>query len=152
MDMRVLRGSFLVRAFAVGLAILGTYSQPANAQTVQGKFTLTQATRWGSTELPAGEYAYSIEERASVPLIFVHGTAKGSKSGIILSPNWDATGDFHASKLELVSNGKEMTVQSFYVAALGRVFHYYSHDAKPLRAEKKMQPLQTAAARPANAR
>ena len=45
--MRVLRGSFLVRAFVVGLAILGTYSQPANAQTVQGKFTLTQCHTLG---------------------------------------------------------------------------------------------------------
>jgi len=148
--MRVLRGSFFVRALAVGIAILGAYSQPANAQTVQGKFTLTQAMRWGSNELPAGEYEYSIEARASVSLVFIHGTVKGSKSGIILSPNWEATTDSRASKIELVSNGAEMAVQSFYVAALGRVFHY-PIEAKPLRAEKKTQPLQTAAARPANA-
>jgi hypothetical protein len=151
MDMRVLRGSFLVRALLVGIAMLGTYAQPANGQTVQGKFTLTQSIRWGSAELPAGEYAYSIEERAPVPLIFIHGTAKGAKSGIILSPSWDATDESHASKIELVSNGKEMAVQSFYVAALGRVFHYPTN-VKPLRAEKKAQPLQTAVARPANAR
>jgi len=151
MDMRALRGSFLVRALIVGLAMVGAYSQPANGQTVQGKFTLTQSIRWGSTELPAGEYAYCIEERVSVPLVFIHGTAKGAKSGIILSPNWDTTGDSHASKIELVPNGKEMAVQSFYVAALGRVFHY-SNGVKTLRAEKKTQPLQTAAARPANAR
>lgn len=149
--MRVLRGSFLVRALVVGIAILGAYTQPANAQTVQGKFTLTQAMRWGSNELPAGEYEYTIEARASVSLVFIHGTAKGSKSGIILSPNWDAITDSHASKLQLVSNGAEMSVQSFYVAALGRVFHY-PIEVKPLRAEKKTQPLQTAAARPANAR
>jgi hypothetical protein len=151
MDMRILRGSLLVRTLAVGIAILGTYSQPASAQTVQGKFTLTQATRWGSSELPAGEYEYSIEARASVSLVFIHGTAKGSKSGIILSPNWEATTDSHASKIELVSNGAEMSVQSFYVAALGRVFHY-PIEQKSLRAEKKTQPLQTAAARPMNAR
>ncbi len=149
--MRVLRGSFLVRALAVGIAMLGAYSQPASAQAVRGKFTLAQATRWGSNELPAGEYEYTVEQHASVSLVFIHGTAKGSKTGIILSPNWDATTDFHASKIELVSNGAEMSVQSFYVAALGRVFHY-PIEVKPLRAEKKTQPLQTAAARPANAR
>jgi hypothetical protein len=151
MDMRVLRGSFLVRALAVAIAILGAYSQPANAQAAQGKFTLTQAARWGSTELPSGEYEYSIEDRASVSLIFIHGTAKGSKSGIVLSPSWEATAESHTSRIELVFNGAEMSVQSFYVAALGRVFHY-SIQVKPLRAEKKTQPLQTAAARPANAR
>jgi hypothetical protein len=151
MDMRALRGSFLFRALLVGLAVLGVYSQPANGQSVQGKFTLTQTVRWGSAELPAGEYVYSIEERASVPLIYIHGTAKGSKSGIILSPNWNDTGDSRTSKIELVSDGKEMVVQSFYVAALERVFHYPA-DVKTLRAEKKTQPLQTATARPTNAR
>jgi hypothetical protein len=127
MDMRALRGSFLFRAL------------------------LTQTVRWGSAELPSGEYAYSIEERATVPLIFIHGTARGSKSGIIVSPNWDATVDSHASEIQLVSDGKEMVVQSFYVAALDRVFHY-STGVKTLHAEKKKQPLQTAVARPANAR
>jgi hypothetical protein len=150
MDMRARRSSFLVRAFAVGIAILGAYTQPANAQTVKGKFTLTQSTRWGSAELPAGEYEYSIEDRGSVSLVFIHGTAKGSKSGIIFSPSWNATDDSHASKIELASSGGEMTVQSFYVAALGRVFHYPI--GVKLAAEKKTQPLQTAAARPANAR
>jgi len=149
--MRALRGSFLFRALLVALAMLGVCSRPANGQAVEGKFTLTQTVRWGSAELPAGEYAYSIEDRATVPLIFIHGTARGSKSGIIASPNWDATDDFHASKIQLVSDGKQMVVQSFYVAALDRVFHY-STGVKTLRAEKKGQPLQTAVARPANVR
>lgn len=149
--MRTLRGSFLIRVLIVGMAMVGAYSQPANGQAVQGKFTLTQTIRWGSSELPAGEYAYSIQENASVPLIFIHGKGNGAKSGIILSPNWDPTNESRASRIELLSDGKEMTVQSFYVAALGRVFHY-SNGAKQLRAEKKTQPLQTAVARPANGR
>ena len=150
--MRMLRGSFLIRALIVGIAMFGAYSQPAGGQTAEGKFTLTQTTRWGSAELPAGEYEYSIQESAATPLIFIHGEGKGAKSGIIVSPNWDATDESRTSRIELVSNGKEMMVQSFYVATMGRVFHYYSNGVKQQRVEKKAQPLQTAVARPTNAR
>jgi hypothetical protein len=143
------RGSLAARILFVAIAMLGAATKPATAQTVEGKFTFAQETRWGNTILPAGNYTYSIEQFSATPVIVFHGEGKGAKSGFIPSTNWNAAKELRASKIVLVPDHGEMTVQSFSVAALGRVFNY-PVGAKNLHAAVKKQPVQTAMAQPAS--
>ena len=137
------RGTTVVRVLILAIAALGAASIPANAQTVKGSFTFTQATRWGNTILPPGKYTYSFEDYSTTPVLVFHGEGKGATSGFILSSNWNEADELRASKIELVSDGGEMVVHSFAVAALGRVFTY-PVGSKVQRAALSKPPLQTA--------
>jgi hypothetical protein len=149
MDMNAFRGSMFGRGsmaahiLFVAMALLAGVSIPANAQTVAGTFTFTQDTRWGASILPAGKYTYSIEEYATTPVIIFHGEGKDAKSGFIFSANWSEADELRASKIELVSDHGEMTVHSFAVAALGKVFTY-PVSVKMQHAAASKPPVQTA--------
>jgi hypothetical protein len=68
---------YLSKAFVVAVCLLavGLSSSPASAADVlAGKFTLTHATQWNDTVLPAGDYTFRVARTVTnADLLTVHG-------------------------------------------------------------------------------
>jgi len=61
---------------AVGLLAVGLNAKAADVPAIQGKFTLTSATRWGQATLPAGEYSFTLDHAYPGGMITVHQGAR----------------------------------------------------------------------------
>src|SRR6202171_825377 len=115
--------SRFVRVVLLGLAALcGAASPILGQETVGGKFTLTENTRFGKRFLPAGAYTFSIEptgvlqsfnsiRRASPHvLVVLHPTTNAGSIAIIFARASRSAHALDASKLVLepVNNGMAM--------------------------------------------
>ena len=72
--------------FAALLAVSALSLAPTVAsaqQPVHGKFTLTHGVRWGSAEIPAGEYEFSFDPETTSPVL-VLGKVSGVPTGFLM--------------------------------------------------------------------
>jgi hypothetical protein len=51
----------VLRLLVLGVLAAGLSAKPASAQDIQGKFTLTSATRWNQVTLPPGDYSFTLD-------------------------------------------------------------------------------------------
>ena len=111
------------RRFAVfGMLVLGALmtgvnAEPARAQALEGEFTLTSTTRWGSATLPPGNYSFTLDQVEPGSLIKV---SRGARTvAFILAGGYDdATSGRSAMYLE---NG---TVRKLRLPYIGRTLKY----------------------------
>jgi len=108
-----------------GLALLAAcfVAGHANAQVLQGKFTLPFQARWGQTILPAGEYSFKLDSvRPSCTLQLYRGR---NAVAMILAQSYDWTSSGQA-ELTVVGG----TVRSLNLPDIGVVLHYAPQRAK----------------------
>jgi hypothetical protein len=105
--------------FAAALLTPILFAGSANAQSYfQGQFTLQQATRWGRSVLPAGEYR--IRAAISNPTVF---TIEDAKTGKMVAYEFSSIvervpqNEDH-SELLLGTRGQQRVIYSFHVVEL----------------------------------
>jgi hypothetical protein len=59
--MKTNQKSTVLRLLVLGMMVAGLNAKPASAQVLQGKFTLTSATRWNQATLAAGDYTFTLD-------------------------------------------------------------------------------------------
>jgi hypothetical protein len=110
------------------LSLMSSMAFPSNAlaqPTIAGTFTLSSEARWGPVVLPAGEYAYGVEDNGSSPLVIIF-SSRGAGKGFVFPTSISEMGDSDKGKISLEKDG-ELVVTSVCVEKLGLVFHYAAH-------------------------
>src|SRR5580704_1060100 len=110
-------------------------AQPA----IAGRFTLSGETRWGSIVLPAGEYAFGIEENGSFPLVTIF-SKSGTGKGFVFPSSVTEMGYSDKGRIALDTKDGKTVVTAVYVENLGLVLHYAAHTTRAEMAQKKMKP------------
>ena len=129
--------SRFVRVVLLGLvALYGAASPLLGQETVGGKFTLTENTRFGKKFLPAGAYTFSIEptgalqsvdsiQSASHPvLVIVRPTTNAGPIAIIFAMASRSAHALDSSKLVLEPMNNGMTMHSMYLGQQGLVLDF----------------------------
>jgi hypothetical protein len=116
------------------------FASNAGAQpTMAGRFTLLGEARWGSIVLPAGEYAFGIDESSSMPLVVIF-SSNGTGKGFVLPTSVTKMGYSDRGRLTLHTEDGETVVTAVCAEKLGLVLHYNAHTTKVEMAQKKTLP------------
>jgi hypothetical protein len=107
--------------------------------TIAGRFTLSGEARWGSIVLPAGEYAFGIDESSSLPLVIIF-SSDGTGRGFVLPTSVTKMEYSERGRVTLHTEDGETVVTAVYVEKLGLVLHYNAHTTKLEMAQKKTMP------------
>jgi Na+-translocating ferredoxin:NAD+ oxidoreductase RnfG subunit len=99
------------------------FAGAANAQTVQGTFTLDHAARWGNTVLPAGDYRLNFDPGADPSLAVISDARSGQRVATVLSAITEDGSKGHTALL-IGRRGNQRVIYSFRVAELGESFVY----------------------------
>jgi len=121
----------------LGLAMLAACFSAghANAQMLQGKFTLPSETRWGQATLPAGDYSFTLASVSSdCPLLIQRGT---TNVGMFFATVRDQNYSDHA-ELRI----EKGTVRALNLPSLGMVFEYAPQHHKYLTAPEEREIAQ----------
>jgi hypothetical protein len=95
----------------------------ANAQSLQGKFTLQHTARWGQAVIPAGEYRFTLDPGAAPALVVIYDANTGRRVAFVSSPiaEGNAKG---GSALLIGRRGNQREIYSLRLAELGETFVY----------------------------
>lgn len=129
------------------LSLMSSMALPSNAlgqPTIAGTFTLSSAARWGPIVLPAGEYAYGVEDNGSSPLVIIF-SGRGAGKGFVFPTSISEMGDSDKGKISLEKKDGELVVTSVCVEKLGLVFHYAAHTTTAETVIKTLPDSYTAA-------
>jgi hypothetical protein len=124
------------------LSLISSMAFPSHAgaqPTIAGRFTLSGEARWGSIVLPAGEYAFGIDESSSLPLVIIF-SSNGTGRGFVLPTSVTKMGYSDRGRVTLHTEDGETVVTAVYAEKLGLVLHYNAHTTKVEMAQKKTLP------------
>jgi hypothetical protein len=126
-----------VKAALLALVALGGAASPLLGQeTVGGKFTLTENTRFGEKSLPAGAYKFSIEpvgilqsvdsiqDMRHVVRVIVRPETNSGPVAMIFAMASRSAHALDSSKLVLASMNNGMVVKSMYLDPQGLVLEF----------------------------
>jgi hypothetical protein len=135
--------SRFVRVVLLGLvAVCGGASPILGQETVGGKFTLTENTRFGKKSLPPGAYTFSIEPTGALQsvdsiqsaghpvLVIVRPTANAGPIAIIFAMASRSDHALDSSKLVLEPMNNGMAMHSMYLDQQGLVLDFDWWSAK----------------------
>jgi hypothetical protein len=108
---------------ATALLAACLFTGAANAQTVHGKFTLDNTTRWGKAVLPAGEYQLTFNPAREPGIVAISDAKTGKKVALIYTAITEGAGK-GGSALFVGQRGRQRVIYSFRLAELGRTFIY----------------------------
>jgi hypothetical protein len=106
---------------ALALATVCVNAIPASAQSYKGSFTLPNDVRWQGTNLPAGDYTFTMKSAASPALIQLEGP-KGGSFITALTVDKAQAGDHSFMTLERRAGSS--VVRDLYLAEIGIRVHY----------------------------
>ncbi|HTW57432.1 MAG TPA: hypothetical protein VMD99_04855 [Terriglobales bacterium] len=134
-------------AYAVVLALTTLNFAPTLAsgqETARGRFTLAHDVRWGSVEVPAGEYKFSLESNDLVHVVTLNELNHNQKGFFLLVHDVDDTRPTDRSMLVLRTTADGTSyVSAMQLPEFGMTLRF----AKPSgRAEKQIARAGTAAA------
>jgi hypothetical protein len=109
---------------AIALVALCASPNSVNAQDrFKGHFTLTSDVRWNGTELPAGEYSFTLASTAMPARILVHGP-NGYMFVLTSASSTKDRGE--ASNLTIERRGDSRYISNLYLADLGIELRYHA--------------------------
>jgi len=112
----------ILAVLAIGLIALCASPNSVNAQDrFKGHFTLTNDVRWNGTELPAGEYSFTLSSTAVPAKILLHGP-NGYMFVLTSSVSTKAVGE--NSSLTIERRGDSRYISDLYLADLGMELRY----------------------------
>lgn len=115
-----------LRRFAVFGALatisLAGLMLPVSAQSYRGKFTLPFAVRWGSADLPAGEYTVATGQVGSAAVIWVSG--KGITATIMPGPINLREATDAGAKIEVTDVNGTQVVTRFIASSAGKDYSF----------------------------
>ena len=140
--MKSIHSSSLLKVLVLALGVLGASATSAQAQSVNGKFTLTHETRWGSVVLTPGEYRFSLQS-PSLPAPIMVGKAGAPAVAVVLPQAVSTEQLTDTSSLVLSHNERgESFVSGLYLGNLGLSLHYAApKGAMPASETAKLSPI-----------
>jgi hypothetical protein len=108
------------------LSLISSFAFPGHAlaqPVIAGKFTLSNAAKWGSVMLPAGEYTFAVEDSMSPPTVMIF-AADGTGKGIVVPAFVSDIKGTDSGKMTLEVRDGQRVVTALYVKRLGIVLHY----------------------------
>jgi hypothetical protein len=132
------------------MAFCGAAGPALGQETVGGKFTLTENTRFGKKFLPAGTYKFSVEpvgvlqsissvqSARQVVQVIVRPEAKAAPVAILFAMATRRAPALNSSKLVLEPVNKELVMQSMFLEEQGLVLDFEwlnSKDKTPMLAQ-----------------
>lgn len=125
---------------AIGLIAACVAASPASAQDVfKGSFTLPQEARWGSVNLPAGDYTFTLKSAGLPAMITLYGPNGGC---FIMSSSTDTKDMDKPSNLKIERHGFRSFIKELYLADLHLKLNY-SVPSTPKDQELAMGPVST---------
>jgi hypothetical protein len=124
------------------LSLISTLAFPVHAgatPVIAGKFTLSSPAKWGSVNLPAGEYTFAVEDSTSPPMVMVF-AADGTGKGMVVPAFVSDIKGADSGKMTLEVQGGQTVVTALYVERLGIVLHYGAGRPNAELAQKKAAP------------
>jgi hypothetical protein len=115
------------------LAISSTtlFTAAAQAQRVEGSFTLPYTVHWGLATLPAGNYTFEAPS-SSEPFIL---TVRGEGTSAMIMSQGRTTLTANRSSLQIANEGSGAIVSSLQLAPYGLTFQYGSHRCRAVEME-----------------
>ena len=106
---------------------------------VAGKLTISSAVKWGSVNLPAGEYTFAVEDSVSPPTVLIF-AADGTGKGMVVPAFVSDIKGADSKTMTLVEENGQTVVTALYVERLGIVLHYVPARPNVELAQKKAAP------------
>ena len=130
--------------FAALLAVSALSLAPTVAsaqQPAHGKFTLTHGVRWGSAEIPAGEYEFSFDPETASPVLVLSKVSGVPTRFLMLVPSIDNSKPTDVNRLVLESAPEGSYVSEMQLPQFGMTlgFPVPSHAAEK-RVAKTVTP------------
>jgi hypothetical protein len=132
----------LSRIQVLMLSLISSLAFPLHAgatPVVAGKFTISSAVKWGSVNLPAGEYTFAVEDSVSPPTVTIFG-ADGTGKGMVLAAFVSDIKGADSGTMTLEVRDGQTVVTALYVERLGIVLHYGTARSNAELAQKKPAP------------
>jgi len=120
--MRFSKNSPFSKLTFIAVSLLALLASPALAEDGAGKFTLTREVHWGPNVLPAGEYTYALQHKAS-EVLFLR-TASGDRSYIVLARSTGAVARDEGDSLLLQRSGDDWFVSSLTLGEMGETLYF----------------------------
>jgi len=134
--MKATRSLKSVRMLLLAVLAVGLSASLANAQEIEGKFTLPFEASWGKTVLPAGDYSFRVNPSLGSSCIV---TVSQGRHGVALIVANSATRSEMAgsSALIAVRSAGSYRIQALRLAEAGVVLEYTPPKApRPILAEQ----------------
>jgi hypothetical protein len=110
----------LLAVFALSLAPAVVSAQ----QPAHGKFTLTHDVRWGSAEIPAGEYQFSFDPETASPVLVLSKVSGVSTGFLMLVPSIDNSRPTDVNRLVLQSTPEGSYVSEMQLPQFGMTLEF----------------------------
>jgi hypothetical protein len=121
MKTKITRTTIRVTLLAAALLATGFFGSVAKAQAgIQGKFTLTQETRWGQAVLRPGDYIIAFDHH--MPGLLVVRDAKSRRTVAFECPEIRETGNAGKSELLMSARGRQPVVHTLRLVEIGEVY------------------------------
>ena len=111
-------------ATCAAAASLGVFGTAANAQHLQGSFTLPHAIQWGGSNFPSGVYRFETEPGGNRYVLMVRG--QGRAAFVMARSAEPYKGGENA--LRLIRTGNKATVSSLRLAHYGIALQYVDRE------------------------
>jgi hypothetical protein len=122
--MNGIRISSLIRFSGLALLAACFVAGHANAQVIQGKFTLPFSARWGKATLPAGDYSFALDSVGPTCTLHLYRGRNGV--GMILSQSYDKS---YSGNAELTV--EQGAVRTLNLPELGIILQYAAAPQAP---------------------
>jgi hypothetical protein len=140
--MKSIRSSMLFKVVILAIGTLGVSVGSAQAQSANGKFTLTHEAHWGGAVLSPGVYSFSLRS-PNLPAPIMVGKSGSAQIAIVLPEMVSTEKPTDGSRLVLTRNDAgESFVSALYLGDLGLSLHYATPKAQAPAAETaKLGPI-----------
>ncbi len=132
----------LSRIQVLMLSLISSLAFPVHAgatPVVAGKFTISGAVKWGSVNLPAGEYTFAVEDSVSPPTVSIF-AADGTGKGMVVPAFVSEIKGADSKTMTLEEQNGQIVVTALYVERLGIVLHYAGKRPNVELAQKQAAP------------
>jgi hypothetical protein len=121
----------VVKRLALAAVVVASFAGTANAQIVEGKFTLPFEARWGSAVLPAGQYTLRMDRPYGPTRVT---SLTGTHVGYVMALGVEDARKGQPTALLVTRNEDGRVIRSFTWSEGGKTFVY-----KPLTKAERAQ-------------
>ncbi len=128
--MNVIRSIKASSVLALALVAVSSGASLANAQEVQGKFTLPYETHWGGSVLKPGDYSFRVSLNEDYPRYAMVISEQDHQSTIIMASTRGPMA-FGKSMLIVERQKYQLTVRSLHLGEAGLVIYFPAAKDRP---------------------
>jgi hypothetical protein len=114
----------LPRILGLAALVICSSAALANAEVVNGTFTLPFEARWGQAVLPPGNYSFSVDSSGSARLVTSFEGETSKNEGAVLPQGYTDQQTLDRSELLLVNTGGNYAIRALRLAPVGITINF----------------------------